>query len=229
MGKGVRVHLIDHSLCGAPAFVQMSTVDGGMATVFVNLRKYWLMFCTKAVTFSSWWWCSPQLDGLWSEVRADPLPWLPAKFLCYSLERELQGLDERQQRSYRGSFKFCQGVVDQGKRLLFYFPCGKTPWRSSNSFTKINLEVCFHCLAPSPISRALRTIWVGQQEGAFTQTVFQAPHIEQGCLLRKADLTHFSHMQQWVLVTLYDRQSSPPLPAASSRPFWLYTLCSPLG
>lgn len=61
MGKGVSgrlcVHLIDHSLCEAPAFVQISTVGEGMATVFVNLRKYWLMFCTKAVTFTSWWWC----------------------------------------------------------------------------------------------------------------------------------------------------------------------------
>lgn len=61
MGKGVSrrlcVHLIDHSLCEAPAFVEISTVGEGMATIFVNLRKYRLMFCTKAVTFISWWWC----------------------------------------------------------------------------------------------------------------------------------------------------------------------------
>lgn len=63
MGKGVSrrlcVHLIDHSLCEAPAFVQISTVGEGMATVYVTLRKYWLMSCTKAVTFISWWWCGP--------------------------------------------------------------------------------------------------------------------------------------------------------------------------
>lgn len=86
------------------------------------------------------------------EVRADPLSWLTAEFLCYSLEREVWGLDERQQRSYHGSFKFCQGIVDKGKKLLFYFPCGKTHWRSSNSFTKMDSEVCFHCLAPSHLS-----------------------------------------------------------------------------
>lgn len=76
MGKGVSrrfcVHLIDHSLCGAPAFVQMSTVGESMGTVFVNLRKYLLMFCTKAVTFTSRWWCGPQPDGLWSGGQSWP-------------------------------------------------------------------------------------------------------------------------------------------------------------
>lgn len=134
MGKGVSrrfcVHLIDHSLCGAPAFVQISTVGGGMGTVFMNLRKYWLMFCTKAVTFTSWWWFGPQLDGPWSGGQSCPYSMANSKILCYSWEREVKGLDERQQRSYCGSYKFCQGVVDQAKRLLFYFPCGKSHWRS---------------------------------------------------------------------------------------------------
>lgn len=140
-GKGVSrrfcVHLIDHSLCGAPAFLQISTVGEGMATAFVNLGKYWLMFCTKAVTFTSQWWCGPQLDGSWSAGQGWlggcpwASPWLTAKFLCYSVEREVEGLGERQQRSYSGSYKFCQGVVDQGKTLLiFNCPCGKSHWRS---------------------------------------------------------------------------------------------------
>lgn len=63
MGKGVSrrfcVHLIDHSLCRTSAFVQINTAGEGMATVFVNLTKHWLMFCTKAVTFTSWWCCGP--------------------------------------------------------------------------------------------------------------------------------------------------------------------------
>lgn len=93
MGKGVSrrfcVHLTDHSLCGAPAFVQISTVGEGMGTVFKNLRKYWLMFCTKAVTFTSWWWCDLQLDGPWSGGHSWPYSMANSKILCYSLEREV--------------------------------------------------------------------------------------------------------------------------------------------
>lgn len=93
MGKGVSrrfcVHLIDHSLCGAPAFVQISTVGEGMGTVFMNLRKYWLMFCTKAVTFTSWWWFGPQLDGPWSGGQSCPYSMANSKILCYSSEREV--------------------------------------------------------------------------------------------------------------------------------------------
>lgn len=136
MWKGVSrrswVRLIDHSSCGAPAFVQISTVGEGMATVFVNLRKYCWCSALKqppSPPFTSGGVVLSLMDR-GQEVRADPLPWLTAKFLCYSSEREVQGLDERQQRSHCGSFKFCQGVVDQGKRFLFYFPCGKSHWRS---------------------------------------------------------------------------------------------------
>lgn len=93
MGKGVSrrfcVHLIDHSLCGAPAFVQISTGGEGMGTVFMNLRKYWLMFCTKAVTFTSWWWFGPQLDGPWLGGQSCPYSMANSKILCYSSEREV--------------------------------------------------------------------------------------------------------------------------------------------
>lgn len=155
------MHLIDHSSCGAPAFVQISTVGEGTASVFVNLRKYCSAlkqppsppFTSGGVVLS--------LMDCGQKVRADPLPWLTAKFLCYSSEREVRGLDERQQRSHCGSFKFCHGVVDQGKRFLLF-----SMWQKSlevlSSFTKRNWEVSFHCLAPSPISPALRTLWAGQ-------------------------------------------------------------------
>lgn len=75
-----------------------------------------------------------------------------------------------------------------------------------NRFSKGNLEVSFRCLTPSPISPPLRTVWVGQQEEAFTQTVFRALHVIQVRLMSKANLSHFSHVEQWVRVTPCDWQ-----------------------
>lgn len=107
------------------------------------------------------------------------------------------------------------------------FISGRTHWRSSNSFTKIDLEVCFHCLAPSPISPALRTIWVGQYEEAFTQTLFQAPHIVQGSLSRKADWLTSATCSSGCLWHLWLAKNSTPACSLQQTPLALHPLQSP--
>lgn len=166
MGKGVSrrfcVHLIDHSLCGAPAFVQISTVGEGMGTVFMNLRKYWLMFYTKAVTFTSWWWCGPQLDGPWSGGQSCPYSMANSKILCYSWREKLRAWMRGSRGHIVWFIQILSGCSRPSQKTSLLFSMWQKSLEVLNSFTKRNLEVSFHCLAPSPISPALRTVWVGQ-------------------------------------------------------------------
>lgn len=166
VGKGVSrrfcVHLIDHTLCGAPAFVQISTVGEGMATVFVNLRKYWFMLCTKAATFTSRWWCGPQLDGPWSGGQSWLFSMANSKIPVLLFRGGSLGLGWEAAEVILWFIQILSGYSRPRQKISLLFSMWQKSLEVLSSFTKRNLEVSFHCLAPSPISPASRTIWAGQ-------------------------------------------------------------------